>query len=117
MEIGTNKRIRKALMVEAENFVVRNSKEKVNNVKYRKRPRTLQEREDGRHHENCAIRHENLPNGLSRKHLGHRKPKRIRQRIEQDKHNRLQQKSHRRNQDKRIFEKLFNHHTNTEKFT
>jgi len=117
MEIGTDKRIRKALVIKAEDLVIGDCKEKVKYVKYGKRTRTLQKREDRRHHENSAVRHENLPNRLARKHFGHRKPKRIRQRIEQDKHNRLQQKSHRRNQDKRIFEKLFNHHTNAEKFT
>lgn len=73
MEIGSYKRIRKALMVETENFVIGNCEEKVNDVKNGKRPRAFQEREDGRHHENCAIRHENLPNGLARKHFGHRK--------------------------------------------
>ena len=74
MEIGTDKRIRKALVVKAENLVISDCKEKVNDIKYGKRPRTLQERENRRHHEDSAVRHENLPNRLARKHFGHRKP-------------------------------------------
>lgn len=111
MQISADKRIRKALVVEAENFVIDNRKDEIKYVKNGKCPRALQERKNGGHHKDGSIRHENLPDGLTRIHLGHRKSQRIGQGVEQHEHHRLQQERHKRNQYKRIFKKLFDNRT------
>ena len=104
MKIGTNIRIRKALVRPAEHFIIHNRKEEIENVKNGQGARCLGKSKKSGKDEYRAVGHGKLPKHFPRKHFQHGKPERIRQRIEKYKQNCLQKKGETRDKNKRIFE-------------